>query len=122
MSSYIDHFGSTLSYVAQITLDPHGNRAARREERGDQGDPRVRRVGDGVTSMEEGKTKKGGRNRRRRKEERRKEKSEDEGGGKSKVKPVTEWARMTDWVVAVRTWIPGSGEEDNRWEVTKNRE
>ena len=48
--------------------------------------------------MEEGKTKKGGRNRRRRKEERRKEKSEDEGGGKSKVKPVTEWARMTDWV------------------------
>ena len=46
--------------------------------------------------MEEGKTKKGGRNRRRRKEERRKEKSEDEGGGKSKVKPVTEWAGMTD--------------------------
>ena len=61
--------------------------------------------------MEEGKTKKGGRNRRRRKEERRKEKSEDEGGGKSKVKPVTEWAGMTDWVVAVRKWMPGSGEE-----------
>ena len=62
--------------------------------------------------MEEGKTKKGGRNRRRRKEEWRKEKSEDEGGGKSKVKPVTEWAGMTDCVVAVRTWIPRSGVED----------
>ena len=71
--------------------------------------------------MEEGKTKKSGRNRRRRKEERRKEKSEDEGGGKSKVKPVTEWAGMTDWVVAVRKWMPGSGEEDKRWEGTKNR-
>ena len=52
-----------------------------------------------------------------RKEERRKEKSEDEGDGKSKVKPVTEWA----WVVAVRKWMLGSGEEDKRWEVTKNR-
>ena len=40
----------------------------------------------------------------------------DEGGGKSKVKPV-----MTDWVVAVRKWIPGSGEEDESWEVSKNR-
>ena len=71
--------------------------------------------------MEEGKTKKGGRNRRRRKEERRKEESEEEGGGKSKVKPVTEWAGMTDWVVAVKKWMLGSGEEDKRWEVTKNR-
>ena len=31
-----------------------------------------------------------------RKEERRKEKSEEEGDGKSKVKPVAEWAGMTD--------------------------
>ena len=44
-----------------------------------------------------------------------------EGEGKSKVKPVTEWAGMTDWVVAVRKWMRGSGEEDKRWEVTKNR-
>ena len=66
-------------------MDHHGNRAARREERGDQGDPRVRKVSDGVTSREEGKTKKGGRNRERRKEEeRREEKGEDEGDGKSK--------------------------------------
>ena len=48
MSSYTDHFGSTGSYTAQITLDPHGNRAARREERGDEGDQRVRRA-DGVS-------------------------------------------------------------------------
>ena len=69
--------------------------------------------------MEE--VKRGGRIRRGRKEEWRKEKSEDEGGGKSEVKPVTEWAGMTDWVVAVRTWIPGKGVEDKRWEVAKNR-
>ena len=37
------------------------------------------------------------------------------------MKPVTEWAGMTDWVVAVRTWIPGKGEEDKRWEVARNR-
>ena len=55
-----------------------------------------------------------------RKEERREDKSEDEGDGKSKVKPVTEWAGMTDWVVAVKKWMHGSGEEDKRWEVTKN--
>ena len=39
-----------------------------------------------------------------RREARRKEKGEDEGDGKSKVKPVTEWAGMTDWVVAGRKW------------------
>ena len=37
------------------------------------------------------------------------------------MKPVTEWAGMTNWVVAVRKWMQGSGEEDKRWEVTKNR-
>ena len=57
-------------------MDHHGNRAAR--------SPRVRKVSDGVTRREEGKTKKGGRNRERRKEERREEKGEDEGDGKSK--------------------------------------
>ena len=58
---------------------------------------------------------------RGRKEAWRKEKSEEEGGGKSEVKPVTEWAGMTDWVVAVRKWIPRKGVEDKRWEVAKNR-
>ena len=28
---------------------------------------------------------------------------------------------MTDWVVAGRKWMRGSGEEDKRWEVTKTR-
>ena len=37
----------------------------------------------------------------------------------SEVKPVTEWARMTDWVVAVITRSPGKVEEDKRWEVAK---
>ena len=37
------------------------------------------------------------------------------------MKPVTEWAGMTDWVVAVRKWIPRKGVEDKRWEVAKNR-
>ena len=32
----------------QITLDPHGNRAARGEERGDEADPRVGITGDRV--------------------------------------------------------------------------
>ena len=39
----------------------------------------------------------------------------------SEVKPVTEWAGMTDWVVAVITRSPGKVEEDKRWEVAKNR-
>ena len=29
-------------------------------------------------------------------------------------KPVTEWAGMTDWVMAGRKWMRGSGEEDKR--------
>ena len=37
------------------------------------------------------------------------------------MKPVTEWAGMTDWVVAMITRSPGKVEEDKRWEVTKNR-
>ena len=61
----------------------------------------------------------GGSEEEERKEERRKEKCEDEGDGKSKVKPVTECAGMTDWVVAVRRWMLGSGEEDKRWEGQK---
>ena len=44
-----------------------------------------------------------------------------EGGGKFKVKPVTEWAGMTDWVVAVRGRSPGKRIEDKRWEVARNR-
>ena len=39
----------------------------------------------------------------------------------SEVKPVTEWAGMTDWVVAVITRSPGKVEEDKKWEVAKNR-
>ena len=39
----------------------------------------------------------------------------------SEVKPVTEWAGMTDWVVAVIIWSPGKVEEDKGWEVAKNR-
>ena len=39
----------------------------------------------------------------------------------SEVKPVTEWAGMTDWVVAVITRSPGKVEEDKRWEVAKAR-
>ena len=82
--------------------------------------PFQRLSGLDAASREEGKTKKGGRIRRRRKEGRKeKEKCEDEGDGKSKVKPVTEWAGMTDWVVAVRRWMLGSGEEDKRWEGQK---
>ena len=77
-----------------------GRRAEKKEEK-------QRRVGE---------TEKEGR-----KEARRKEKGEDEGDGKSKVKPVTEWAGMTDWVAAGRKWMRGSGEEDKRWEVTKKR-
>ena len=50
-----------------------------------------------------------------RREARRKEKGEDEGDGKSKVKPVTEWAGMTDWVMARRKWMR------ERWEVAKKR-
>ena len=56
-----------------------------------------------------------------RREARRKEEGEDEGDGKSKVKLVTEWAGMTDWVMAGRKWMRGSGEEDKRWEVAKKR-
>ena len=63
-----------------------------------------------------GDTKKEGRREARRKEE-----GEDEGDGKSKVKPVTEWAGMTDWVMAGRKWMRGSGEEDKRREVAKKR-
>ena len=36
------------------------------------------------------------------------------------VTPVTEWAGMTDWVVAMITRSPGKVEEDKRWEVAKN--
>ena len=44
-----------------------------------------------------------------------KQKSEQEGGGQSKEKPVTEWAGMTDWVVALRERNPGVSFEDKRW-------
>ena len=44
-----------------------------------------------------------------------------EGGGKFKVKPVTEWAGMTDWVVAVRGRSPGKRIKDKWWEVARNR-
>ena len=37
------------------------------------------------------------------------------------MKPVTEWAGMTDWVVAVRERNPRESIEVNRWEVVKNR-
>ena len=37
------------------------------------------------------------------------------------MKRVTEWAGMTDWVVALREWIPRKGVEDKRREVAKNR-
>ena len=50
-----------------------------------------------------------------------KQKSEQEGGGKFKVKPVTEWAGMTDWVVAERGRSPGKRKEEKRWEVARNR-
>ena len=44
-----------------------------------------------------------------------------QGGGKSEVKPVTEWAGMTDWVVAVRKRDPRESVKVNKWEVAKNR-
>ena len=37
------------------------------------------------------------------------------------MKPVTEWAGMTDWVVALRERNPGISVEDKRWEVAENR-
>ena len=37
------------------------------------------------------------------------------------MKPVTEWAGMTDWVVALRERSPGKRLEDKRWEVASNR-
>ena len=84
-----------------------GRRAEKKEET-----RRIQGRGESVTEplAWRSKQKGGGRIRKGRKEKRRKEKGEDEGGGKS-VKPVTEWAGMTDWVVAVRTWIPGKGQE-----------
>ena len=37
------------------------------------------------------------------------------------MKPVTEWAGMTDWVVALRERSPVKRLEDKRWEVASNR-
>ena len=51
------------SWAAQISLDLHGNRAARGGERGDEADPRVRIVGDRVARA-------GGVSESRRREER----------------------------------------------------
>ena len=42
------------------------------------------------------------------------QRDEPEGGGKSEVKPVTEWAGMTDWVVALRERSPVKRKEDKR--------
>ena len=49
------------------------------------------------------------------------QRGEPEGSGKSEVKPVTEWAGMTDWVVALRERSPVKRKEDKRWKVASNR-
>ena len=82
------------SYVAQITLDLHGNRAARREK--------GKSVTESLAGRKEKQRRVGDTEKEGRREARRKEEGEDEGDGKSKVKPVTEWAGMTDWVMAGR--------------------
>ncbi len=41
--------------------------------------------------------------------------------GNPRVEPITEWAGMTDWVVAVRDRDPRESVEANEWEVAKNR-
>ena len=92
-----------------------GRRAEKKEEtKGIQG--KERSVTESLAGRKEQQRRVGETERKGREE-----KSENEGDGKSKVKPVTEWAGMTDWVVAGRKWMRGSGEEDKRWEVTKTR-
>ena len=90
-----------------------GRRAEKKEEtKGIQG--KEKSVTESLAGRKEKQRRVGETERKGRKAKRREEKSEDEGDGKSKVKPVTEWAGMTDWVVAGRKWM-------KRWEVTKTR-
>ena len=41
--------------------------------------------------------------------------------GNPRAEPITEWAGMTDWVVAVRDRNPRGSVEANEWEVATDR-